>query len=59
MKNQAPINDHQAASGLIGIRPSTKNEHIVRAVLESIAFRLTQLCTCTLTETNFKLSIIR
>ncbi|XP_055322195.1 putative glycerol kinase 5 [Sitodiplosis mosellana] len=55
----APINDHQAASGLIGIRPSTKNAHIVRAILESIAFRLTQLYTCTQTETNFKFSVIR
>lgn len=56
---QAPINDNQAATGLIGLRPSTKNAHIVRAVLESIAFRVAQLYACTLKETKFKFSVIR
>lgn len=56
---KAPINDNQAASGLIGIRPSTKNAHIVRAILESIAFRVAQLYTCTINETDFKFSVIR
>lgn len=56
---QAPINDYQAGSGLIGLRPSTKNAHIVRAVLESIAFRVAQLYDCTLAETRFQFSVIR
>lgn len=56
---KAPINDYQAASGLIGLRPSTKNAHIVRAVLESIVFRVAQLYDCTLNETKFKFSVIR
>ncbi|KAG4073437.1 hypothetical protein HA402_000661 [Bradysia odoriphaga] len=55
----APVNDYQAASGLIGLRPSTNNAHIVRAVLESIAFRVAQLYTCTLNETDFTFSVIR
>lgn len=53
------MNDYQAASGLIGLRPSTNNAHIVRAVLESIAFRVAQLYTCTLNETDFTFSVIR
>lgn len=56
---QAPINDHQAATGLIGLRPSTKNAHIVRAILQSIAFRVAQLYACTQNETDFSFSIIR
>ncbi|KAJ6642935.1 Transportin-1, partial [Pseudolycoriella hygida] len=54
-----PVNDYQAASGLIGLRPSTSNAHIVRAILESIAFRVAQLYTCTISETNFTFSVIR
>lgn len=56
---KAPINDTEAASGILGIRPSTENPHLVRAVLESIAYRVTQLYMCTLRETNFKLTTIR
>lgn len=55
----APINDNQAASGLLGLRPSTTNAHMVRAILESIVFRLAQLYTCAITETDFKFSVIR
>lgn len=55
----APINDNQAATGLIGIGPSTKNAHIVRAILESITFRVVQLYNCTINETDFKFSVIR
>lgn len=53
------MNDHQAATGILGLRPSTKSAHIVRAILESIAFRVVQLLRCTTKETNFKMSIIR
>ncbi|KAG5891426.1 hypothetical protein JTB14_031492 [Gonioctena quinquepunctata] len=35
-----PVCDDQAASGFIGIKPTTKKEHMVRAVLESIVYRL-------------------
>lgn len=57
--DQAPINDSLAAAGLIGLQPSTKNAHIVRAVLESIAFRVAQLYDCTLNETKFQFTVIR
>ncbi|KAF4518517.1 hypothetical protein B566_EDAN004261 [Ephemera danica] len=40
---QAPINDGRAAAGFLGIRASSNRENLVRAILESIAFRVTQL----------------
>ncbi|GAB0092823.1 Glycerol kinase [Sergentomyia squamirostris] len=55
----APLNDAKAATGVIGIRPTTTKAHIVRALLESIAYRVAQLYKCTLEETDFKFSIIR
>lgn len=44
-----PINDENAASGFIGIKPTTKKSTLVRAVLESIVFRIV-LCYKTLIE---------
>ncbi|VEN36980.1 unnamed protein product [Callosobruchus maculatus] len=38
-----PHNNETAGTGFIGIKPTTKKEHMVRAVLESIAYR-TVLC---------------
>uniref|UniRef100_A0A1L8E1T9 Glycerol kinase 5 n=1 Tax=Nyssomyia neivai TaxID=330878 RepID=A0A1L8E1T9_9DIPT len=55
----APMNDSKAATGVLGIRPTTTKAHIVRALLESIAYRVAQLYSCTLEETDFKFSIIR
>lgn len=57
--SQPPINDHQAATGILGIRPSTQTAHIVRAILESIAFRVIQLLRCSIQETKFIPSLIR
>jgi len=54
-----PINDYKSASGFLGIRTSTKKAHLIRALLESIAFRVAQLYECTKTETNYKLTCIR
>ncbi|KAK1133391.1 hypothetical protein K0M31_011204 [Melipona bicolor] len=34
----APINDYTAATGFIGIGPTTKKAHIIRAMLESIVY---------------------
>nr|CAH7718869.1 unnamed protein product [Callosobruchus chinensis] len=34
-----PLNNENAGTGFIGIKPTTKKEHMVRAVLESIAYR--------------------
>lgn len=40
---QPPINDERAASGFLGVQPTTRPEHFVRAVLESIAYRIALL----------------
>ncbi|KAF7265369.1 hypothetical protein GWI33_021217 [Rhynchophorus ferrugineus] len=34
-----PISNENAATGFIGIKPDTKKEHMIRAVLESIVFK--------------------
>jgi len=51
-----PINDDKATSLLIGLSLETKKEHIVRAVLESLAFRYTLLYETVLSETKTPLS---
>ncbi|XP_061393080.1 putative glycerol kinase 5 [Musca vetustissima] len=55
----APINDHKAASGFIGITPSTQKAHMVRALLESIVFRLVKLVETAEEETQQKLKLLR
>ena len=40
---QAPINDNKACVSLMGIKSTTKKAHIVRAILESIAYRWVSL----------------
>ncbi|VDP53268.1 unnamed protein product [Heligmosomoides polygyrus] len=40
---QTPVNDDNACCGFLGIRPDTTKAHMVRAILESIAFRVYQI----------------
>ncbi|KAE9418340.1 hypothetical protein Angca_009078 [Angiostrongylus cantonensis] len=40
---QTPINNDTACCGFLGIRPDTTKAHMVRAILESIAFRVYQI----------------
>ncbi|PNI78467.1 putative glycerol kinase 5 [Pongo pygmaeus] len=40
---QAPLNDPWACASFMGLKPSTSKYHLVRAILESIAFRNKQL----------------
>ncbi|XP_016069596.1 PREDICTED: putative glycerol kinase 5 isoform X5 [Miniopterus natalensis] len=40
---QAPLNDPCACASFMGLKPSTSKHHLVRAILESIAFRNKQL----------------
>jgi len=51
-----PINDDKATSLVIGLSLETKKEHIVRAVLESLAFRFALLYDTVLNETETHLS---
>ncbi|XP_062136580.1 putative glycerol kinase 5 [Drosophila sulfurigaster albostrigata] len=54
-----PVNDYRAASGFIGMTPSTTKAHMVRALLESIVFRVVQLIESAEEETQQKLKVIR
>ncbi|KAL0869923.1 hypothetical protein ABMA27_006119 [Loxostege sticticalis] len=54
-----PYNDGTAASGFVGMKPSTTRAHLVRAVLESLAFRTAQLYDCVRAETDFEFHSIR
>lgn len=56
---QPPYNDCTAAAGFVGIKPSTTKAHMVRAVLESIAFRTAQLYECVRAETSYNFHSIR
>ncbi|XP_012232635.1 putative glycerol kinase 5 [Linepithema humile] len=50
---QAPINDYTAATGFLGVKPTTRKEHIVRSLLESLVFRIQLLHECLCKETSF------
>jgi len=53
---QAPLNDDRAATLLIGMSMSTTKAHIVRAMLESLAFRFALLYETILKETKSQFS---
>ncbi|XP_070775214.1 glycerol kinase 5 isoform X2 [Enoplosus armatus] len=55
---QAPLNDPKACASLMGLKPSTTKSHLVRAILESVAFRNKQLYE-TMRETRIPISKIR
>ncbi|XP_018403373.1 PREDICTED: putative glycerol kinase 5 [Cyphomyrmex costatus] len=50
---QAPINNYAAATGFLGLKPTTKKEHIIRSLLESLVFRIQLLYECLWKETSF------
>ncbi|XP_076173094.1 glycerol kinase 5 isoform X2 [Ptiloglossa arizonensis] len=56
---QAPINDYSAATGFVGIKPTTERSHIVRSLLESIVYRILLLYKSLCTETCFTYHKIR
>ncbi|KAH9487677.1 putative glycerol kinase 5 [Bulinus truncatus] len=56
---QAPFNDDKAVTALFGLNPNTTRAHIVRAVLESFAFRFKALYETVLTETKTPFSHVR
>ncbi|KAK9538961.1 hypothetical protein VZT92_004099 [Zoarces viviparus] len=56
---QAPHNDPKACASLMGLKPSTTKSHLVRAILESIAFRNKQLYEIMLRETCIPITKIR
>ncbi|XP_038121855.1 putative glycerol kinase 5 [Culex quinquefasciatus] len=54
-----PIRDDTAGTGFIGIKASTRKEHLVRALLESLAYRIALLYVCALKETNYTFKVIK
>jgi Glycerol kinase len=56
---QAPINDPTATAGFLGVSPKTRREHLVRALLESVAFRVQQMYETVLSETRYHFSCIK
>lgn len=57
---QAPLNDPKACASFMGLKPSTTKRHLVRAILESIAFRWAeQSCLQDLTVLSKDLSMIK
>jgi len=56
---QAPINDDTAGALLIGMTPTVTSAHIVRAVLESIAFVIKLQYETMVAESGHSVSHIR
>ncbi|CAN0242732.1 unnamed protein product [Lampetra planeri] len=56
---QAPLNDPNACTALVGLKPSTSRAHIVRAVVEALVFRNKQLHNTMLQETRLPMKQIR
>ncbi|KAM3865820.1 glycerol kinase 5 [Diretmus argenteus] len=56
---QAPLNDPKACASFMGLKPSTTKCHLVRSILESIAFRNKQLYETMLKETQIPITKIR
>lgn len=55
---QTPINDDNACCAFIGIRPETSKAQMIRAMLESIAFRIYQIWRTLLDEMNFDVASV-
>ncbi|XP_036733270.1 putative glycerol kinase 5 isoform X1 [Manis pentadactyla] len=56
---QAPLNDPCACASFMGLKPSTSKYHLVRAILESIAFRNKQLYELMQKEVHIPVTKIR
>ncbi|XP_023653874.2 glycerol kinase 5 [Paramormyrops kingsleyae] len=56
---QAPLNDPMACASFMGLKPSSTKNHLVRAILESVAFRNKQLYDIMLRETRIPITRIR
>lgn len=54
-----PINDDRAASGFFGIKATTSKAHMVRAILESIVYRIVLALNNLRVETSTEFSMVR
>ncbi len=53
---QVPFNDSTATASMIGLTHSTRKEHMVRAILESLAFTFKQVYDVGMTEIDLKIN---
>ncbi|KAK7070653.1 putative glycerol kinase 5 [Halocaridina rubra] len=56
---QAPVNDARATSGFLGLSEDTSRAHMVRAMLESLAFRVYQMYNTVREEADYDLLNLR
>ncbi|XP_069166062.1 glycerol kinase 5 isoform X2 [Procambarus clarkii] len=56
---QAPLNDARATGGFLGLNAGTTRAHMVRAMLESLAFRIYQMYSAMLNEADYELLSLR
>ncbi|XP_041918779.1 putative glycerol kinase 5 [Alosa sapidissima] len=56
---QAPLNDPGACAAFMGLKPSTTKSHLLRAILESVAYRNKQLFDIMIRETRIPITNIR
>jgi len=56
---QAPVNDETVATGFIGVKPSTTKNHLLRAAIESLGFRVYQMCLLMYQETGHVIESMR
>ncbi|XP_042205377.1 putative glycerol kinase 5 isoform X2 [Homarus americanus] len=56
---QAPLNDATATGGFLGLSAHTSRAHMVRAMLESLAFRIYQMYSAMLNEADYELLSLR
>ena len=52
---QVPYNDPRSAAGIIGLTHNTRKEHIVRSILESLAYTFKQVYDVGVTEIKLKI----
>ncbi|XP_071518748.1 glycerol kinase 5 isoform X2 [Panulirus ornatus] len=56
---QAPLNDARATGGFLGLSADTSRAHMVRAMLESLGFRVYQMYSAMLKEADYELLSLR
>ncbi|XP_047468495.1 putative glycerol kinase 5 [Penaeus chinensis] len=56
---QAPLNDANATGGFLGLSADTNKAHLVRAMLESLGFRIYQMYSAMLNEADYELLSLR
>jgi len=53
------VNDETVATGFIGVKPSTTKNHLLRAAIESLGFRVYQMCLLMYQETGHVIESMR